>query len=216
MESKRIIRIGRTTFGISLILVGITIIIATFCSIDVLRVTLMFWPTVLIAAGCEILYFSKKENTDIKYDFFGMVLTAIVIFSAFIFSGINYFVNKILYEDEIKNAIIYNNSKKEYSIYKEYSSIKVINNADKKVNVNIIEDREQGVFIKLDGVCRTLSDKERIYNFIDGLSLNISEILEFDDENEILYVNNMISKYDNVNITIHTNNKNNVYLEGSF
>lgn len=216
MESKKIVRVGRTTFGVSLILVGITIIIATFCSIDVLRITLMFWPAILIFAGCEILYFSKKENTDIKYDFFGMILTALVIFSSFIFSGVNYFVNKILYEDEIKNAIIENNSKKEYSIYKEYSGIKVINSTDQKININVIEDREQGIYIKLDGICNMIRSEYKIYDLINGLNLSIKEILEFNDKAEILYINNIISKYDNVNITIHTNNKDNVYLEGNF
>ena len=54
-ENKKKRLIGRTTFGISLILLGITIALQTILPIDLLRYVLMAWPLIIISIGIEIL-----------------------------------------------------------------------------------------------------------------------------------------------------------------
>ena len=47
-ENKKQIRIGKVTFGVVLILVGIVIFVQTLTSLDILRFVFMLWPLVLI------------------------------------------------------------------------------------------------------------------------------------------------------------------------
>ena len=98
-ENKKKRLIGRTTFGISLILLGITIALQTILPIDLLRYVLMAWPLIIISIGIEILYYSNKDNFETKYDFLGIILTGIIVFFGIGFSVLNYGVNKILYSN---------------------------------------------------------------------------------------------------------------------
>ena len=102
-EKKRVRKVGRLTLGITLILVGLSVIIQTFLPIEIFRYVLMLWPLVFISIGIEVIYFSKKE--EIKYDGVGIFLVFVVLFFGTIFGAINYGVNKILYNDNMKNYI---------------------------------------------------------------------------------------------------------------
>ena len=61
-EKKKVRKIGRLTFGITLILVGLSVVIQTFLPIEIFRYILMLWPLVFISIGIEVIYFSKREE----------------------------------------------------------------------------------------------------------------------------------------------------------
>lgn len=106
MEDKFEKRIGTYTFGVMLIIVGISVLVMTFTKFDFFRYLLMVWPIVLIGLGIEILYLNSKSNIRIKIDFVSIILMGIVLFSTAIFSFGNYWVNKVLYDEDIKEKIL--------------------------------------------------------------------------------------------------------------
>lgn len=105
MEEKNERRVGTYTFGVMLIIIGISVLIITFTKIDFFRYLLMVWPIVLIGLGIEILYLNSKSNIKVRIDFISIILMGIVLFCSAIFSLGNYFVNKILYDEDIKGKV---------------------------------------------------------------------------------------------------------------
>lgn len=103
MEEKRV---GTYTFGVMLIIVGISVLIMTFTKFDFFKYLLMLWPAVLIGLGIEILYLNSKKDIKVKIDFISIILMGIVLFFTAIFSLGNYMVNKILYDEDIKQIIV--------------------------------------------------------------------------------------------------------------
>lgn len=106
MEEKVEKRIGTYTFGVMLIIVGISVMIMTFTKFDFFRYLLMVWPVILIGLGIEILYLNSKANIKVKIDFISIILMGIVLFFTAIFSFGNYWVNKVLYDEDIKEKIL--------------------------------------------------------------------------------------------------------------
>lgn len=105
MEEKKERRVGTYTFGVMLIIIGISVLIITFTKFDFFRYLLMLWPIVLIGLGIEILYLNSKSNIKVKIDFISIILMGIVLFFTAIFSLGNYCVNKVLYDEDIKGRI---------------------------------------------------------------------------------------------------------------
>jgi len=106
MEEKVEKRVGTYTFGVMLIIVGISVLVMTFTKFDFFRYLLMVWPVVLIGLGIEILYLNSKSNIKIKIDFISIILMVMVLFFTAIFSFGNYWVNKVLYDEDIKEKIL--------------------------------------------------------------------------------------------------------------
>lgn len=104
MEKER--RVGTYTFGVMLIIIGISVLLMTFTKFDFLKYLLMIWPVILIGLGIEILYLNSKSNIKVKIDFLSIVLMAVVLFFTAIFSFGNYIVNKVLYDEDIKGIIL--------------------------------------------------------------------------------------------------------------
>ncbi len=105
MEEKNERRVGTYTFGVMLIIIGISVFIMTFTKFDFFRYLLMVWPIVLIGLGIEILYLNSKSSIKVKIDFVSIILMGIVLFFTAIFSLGNYCVNKILYDEDIKGKV---------------------------------------------------------------------------------------------------------------
>ena len=120
MEEKKERRVGTYTFGVMLIIVGISVLIMTFTKLDFFRYLLMLWPVVLIGLGIEILYLNSKSNIKVKIDFVSIILMGVVLFFTAIFSLGNYFVNKVLYDEDIKGRV--------FNQYFENSYLKDIEN----------------------------------------------------------------------------------------
>ncbi len=98
-------RVGTYTFGTMLIIIGISVIVMTFTKFDFFKYLLMIWPVVLIGLGIEILYLNSKSTVKVKIDFISIILMGIVLFFTAIFSLGNYFVNKVLYDEDIKGRV---------------------------------------------------------------------------------------------------------------
>ncbi len=105
MEEKNEKRVGTYTFGVMLIIVGISVLIMTFTKFDFFRYLLMVWPIILIGLGIEILYLNSKSNIRVKIDFISIILMGVVLFFTAVFSFGNYCVNKVLYDDEIRGRV---------------------------------------------------------------------------------------------------------------
>ncbi len=119
MEEKKEKRVGTYTFGVMLIIIGISVLIMTFTKFDFFKYLLMLWPIVLIGLGIEILYLNSKSNVKVKIDLISIILMGIVLFFTAIFSLGNYFVNKVLYDEELKTKIFNEYFDRNYCEYRE-------------------------------------------------------------------------------------------------
>lgn len=223
-EKKKVRKVGRLTLGITLILVGLSVIIQTFLPIEIFRYVLMLWPLVFISIGIEVIYFSKKE--EIKYDGVGIFLVFVVLFFGTIFGAINYGVNKILYNDNMKNYIAeeLNDSVVNYTFSPK---IKINNYSDKKIDVEIIEQEDiqntkviaKATYIGSDKL-NMLSYIREEYNLHSIIDYTLFEDYEYTkkeskENQDIIEISNIPSFIENLKIKVITNNKDNVKLEGN-
>lgn len=216
MENKKRKIIGRTTFGIALILFGISLVIQTLFTLDILKYILMLWPLIIISLGIEIIYYSNKNDIEVKYDFWGIILTGIVVFFGIIFSLFNYGVNKILYNDDVIQYLQTPNE--DYIDYSFDSKLKITNMDDSTINIKIIEDEQctdTKVVIKYtllpkttDNVLSLFENGDSLYNYIDVDNLD-SDVATLD----ILAIP---STFENIEIVINTSSKDNILLNGNF
>lgn len=139
-EKKITRRIGSVTFGIMMILMGINIFLQTITSLDLFRFTLSLWPIVFISLGIETLYYSYKKDIQIKYDILGIFTIFIVLFLGAIFSVVNYGVNKVLYDDQIKSEIMESLVDIDH-IYSFKDKVYIDKKANENVIVKFVEDK---------------------------------------------------------------------------
>lgn len=216
MENKKRKIIGRTTFGIALILFGISLVIQTLFTLDILKYVLMLWPLIIISLGIEIIYYSNKNDIEVKYDFWGIILTGIVVFFGIIFSLFNYGVNKVLYNDDVVQYLQTPNE--DYIDYSFDSKLKITNMDDSTINIKIIEDEqctETKVVMKYtlipkttDNVLALFENGDSLYNYID--------IDNLDSDIATLEILDIPSTFENTEIVIHTSSKDNILLNGNF
>lgn len=223
-EKKKVRKIGRLTFGITLILVGISVAIQTFLPIEIFRYILMLWPLVFISIGIEVIYFSKKD--DIKYDGVGIFLIFVVLFFGSIFGAINYGVNKVLYNNNMKNYITQelNDDVLTYTLAK---NIKINNYSDKAIDVEIVEQSDMQKTKLIAKATYKESNDLNVLLYIRGdyrlhdivtFSRYSSEYIEEDEQapkQETLEISNIPSIIENLKIKVITSSKDNIKLEGN-
>ncbi|MEG0872904.1 MAG: hypothetical protein RSE00_03235 [Clostridia bacterium] len=211
---KEIKKIGRFTFGISLIIFGIGLLIQMIIKIDMLRYVLIFWPVILIILGCEILYYCSKKHISIRYDVFGIFLMFVVLFFGTLISAANFGINKVLYDTNIKEAIIEDVANSNY-VYSFDGKINLNNASGKVIPVTIIED----INTKSTDVRVNLKyNKSKINNIVSIASdkysyANIYDISHLDAK--ISFINNP-EWLENIEIKVITNNRANVVTNGLF
>ena len=223
-EKKKVRKIGRLTFGITLILVGLSVVIQTFLPIEIFRYILMLWPLVFISIGIEVIYFSKRE--EIKYDGVGIFLIFVVLFFGTIFGAVNYGVNKVLYNDNMKDYIAeeLNDSVLNYTLAQK---IKINNYSDRPIDVQIIEQEDiqntkfiaKATYIGSDKL-NMLSYIREEYNLHSIIDYTLFEDYEYTkkeskENQDIIEISNIPSFIESLKIKIITNNKDNVKLEGN-
>lgn len=216
MENKKRKIIGRTTFGIALVLFGISLVIQTLFSLDMLRYVLMLWPLIIISLGIEIIYYSNKNDIEVKYDFLGIILTGIVVFFGIIFSLFNYGVNKILYNDDVIQYLQTPNE--DYIDYSFDSKLKITNMDDSTINIKIIEDEqctETKVVMKYTLIPKTTDNVLALFENADSL-YNYIDIDNLDSDIATLEILDIPSTFENTEIVIHTSSKDNILLTGNF
>ena len=219
MENNRKVLIGRKTLGLALILFGITLVVQTIFTMDILRFILMLWPIIIIAIGVEIIYYSNKENVTAKYDFLGIILTGLIVVSGIGFSILSYGVNKILYSDDAKEYIAMQ-QEQDTDIYFG-SKINIINLDDKPIKYKIIESSAYEKSSKVI-VHYTIkySYKCNIFDLLSGTSnTNITRYLnasEVDGVFATLEIEPLPDLYDSVEFIITTTSKDLVSFQGKF
>lgn len=242
-QAKKEKRVGRITFGITLVLVGITIILQTFTAMDMLRYVLMMWPLILISLGIEVIYYGKKDNVNMKYDFVGIILVFIILMCTSIFSLVNYGVNKVLYNTDIQNAII-KESAEDRMTYNFDDKLTIVNLGDKKIRLRIIEDENflqtkvsidsnmKEDSLKEQNIISLITGKYSIHGFIDIDHYREEEVkndeVKRDDEVEnnrrseeveyhsFLTIDEFPEWLESLEIKIITNNKDNILTRGNF
>lgn len=215
-ENKKKRLIGRTTFGISLILLGITIALQTILPIDLLRYVLMAWPLIIISIGIEILYYSNKDNFETKYDFLGIILTGIIVFFGIGFSVLNYGVNKILYSNVMTE---YLTQEREYYTNRYFDSkLNIISLDDKAVKLHIIEDKNLYDTVKATIKFTSTPSKNIIANIFDDNDYYEKYIDTYglDEDVATLELFDLPSNYNAIEITILTDSKDKITTNGLF
>ena len=78
-------RIGSTTAGASLVVIGIVFLLYIFLpSSALLAIALQFWPLILISLGVELLIATyRKSETERKYDFASVLMLILCALFAF-------------------------------------------------------------------------------------------------------------------------------------
>ncbi len=243
LENKKQIKVkkvGRLTFGITLILLGISVFIQSIVSLEILRYVLMMWPLIFISLGIEVIYYSKKEQIDLKYDVWGIILIFIILTSVTIFSAINYGVNKLLYNDNI-NEIISQELEDNTRMYNLSGQVTLVNLNDKKIDVKIIEDENfNSTKVTIRGKFNETSySNKNIMSLLNG-NYSIGSIIDLDKFNEpeeleeyedvkqtnkteinldrknFVTINKYPNWIDSVEIDIITNSKNKINTKGNF
>ncbi len=216
LEKNKSIRVGRYTLGFTLIIFGISVILQMFVKFEVLRYVFMLWPLIFISLGVEILYFNKKVE-NIKYDVAGIVLMIFLIFFGMVIGALNFGINQVLYNDNIKSQIIDNSIDDDLSFNVSLNkNIKIINITNKKVNVKVIEvENIEYTYVKIKGskkednnlnVVDAISGKYNMYDMIDtnNIDSNNTHILVQDDGD----------CFDSIDIIITTDNKDKISYSG--
>lgn len=203
-------RVGTYTFGVMLILIGISVIIMTFTKLDLVKYILMLWPVVLIGFGIEIIYLNSKSDIKVKIDFASIVLICAVLFFTGIFSIGNYFVNKVLYDDEVKSMLIdqyVNNSEYGRLMDKE---VTIKTDEKDKIEVTVIEneDYKKSSYVR---VKLKVNTDEQI-KMADAVNTK-NEIFDNFTENTI-QIKDLPQFIEKVQVTVYTNSTNNVKYDG--
>jgi hypothetical protein len=74
-------RVGTFSMGTALILLGITLLTGKFLNQNVIQYLNLWIPMLLIIIGCEVifyLFFHKKENSFVRYDFISIFFVGIL------------------------------------------------------------------------------------------------------------------------------------------
>lgn len=219
IKNKKPRKIGRITFGITMILFGISLFVGSVTSIDILKYILMVWPLVFVSLGIEILYFSKKE--DIKYDVVSMILVFVILIFGSLFGMLNYGVNKILYNKDIEDSVI-SNVIDEHRTYFFDDKVNITSaiNSKLKAKITVNKDYENTIVtLKLKvketekNMLSLFTNKYSYHNFVD---INYSE-KEEESNNYYGNVNifDLPNWLDDIEIEIYTNDINNVHLIGN-
>ncbi len=208
MEKKeKQIRIGKITFGIIMILIGLVVFLQTLTSIDVVKYVLMLWPLVLVILGIETLIYRNKEN--IKYDLAGAIFTLIIVGMVTVFSIINYGVNKVLYDSKVQD-VIFNNIHESEVTYSTKDKLNLTNFKDNdKINVvvnTIPSVSETTVKIRINNDLGTLEEK------ISSTRLDVTDYIFFDEEKGEMTLLKGFDDFKNIEIVIITSNSNNITI----
>lgn len=209
--------IGRTTFGIALILFGISLILQTLFTADILKYILMFWPLIIISIGVEIIYYSNKKDVETNYDILGIIVTSVIIFFGVLFSFVNYGVNKILYSEEFNEYI--QRPAQEYIDYTFDSDLKLINLSNKNIKLKIVEDatyNDVRVIINYTKVPESNNNLIALFNRNDYYMYQFTDIYDTDTELAKLEFIPFPDQITDVEIVITTNSKDRILTTGIF
>lgn len=172
-------RVGTLTFGILLIVVGISVLLMTITGWEVLKYVLAFWPAALILLGGEILFFSFTQNERFRIDCVSIFLMCITLFLTSIFSVGNYAVNKVLYDPDIKSMLVNQMVANERDFYIT-GAVTVKTDGDARVEFLYVPTEEETAYAEIKPVydCERESIS-RIIDFHEGFLYQMQRGNEF-------------------------------------
>ncbi|MEG0221383.1 MAG: hypothetical protein RR702_03190 [Clostridia bacterium] len=209
-------RIGTMTFGVTLIIFGIILLIQMCIKVDIIKYIMMLWPAIFIAIGVETIYLSTKKNIKLKYDILSIILLCILLFVGS-FIGMASFATKALIGDEdIQTAAIRYIVQEEYGIWLEKKST-ITNSTNKKINVTYIEDesleKAENASTHIKVVAKYSKDmKTNIISAMNG-EYNIDQYIV--NQSTGLNFYNLPDFIEEINMYITTSNKENIKLVGN-
>lgn len=209
--------IGRTTFGFALVLFGISLVVQTLFTADILRYILMLWPLIIISIGVEIIYYSNKTDIETRYDILGILVTGIIVFFGILFSFINYGVNKILYSEDFNEYL--QQPTQEYIDYLFDSDLKLVNLSDKNIKLKIVEDatyNDVRVIINYTNIPETNNTLINLFNDNSYSMYQYTDIYDTDTELARLEFLPIPDTITDIEITITTNSKDRILTTGIF
>ena len=212
-EHKTTKRVGTFTFGLTLVLFGICIIVQTIFPFDMVKILLLLWPITFISIGIETIYYLTKKDIQIKYDFLGIILTLFLLFIGGVFSAINYGVNKILYSEPVQDGIISLATEPRYD-YGYEDSCNIINLSNKKVTVSIVEnDKIQNSIYIQKNFAENENTNDFIYKLITQTSHNDNIGIDYTKDTLTICITHLPEYIDSINLFVYTNNIENLYIE---
>lgn len=105
--SQPVRRVGTFTMGCSLIVVGITVLVAFFGKGAGLATIFRFTPLIFVALGVEVLVASFSQGKKLKYDFLSMVVCGLLVLAALGLSVVPMVMEYVGPEHEYKQEQIY-------------------------------------------------------------------------------------------------------------
>lgn len=208
-------KIGRFTFGIVLILTGVLVFVQTFTTIDTLRYIMMLSPLIFISLGLEVLLLSRKN--DIKFDFAGVILTFLTLGAGWIFAGINYGVNKVLYDNKIV-SVLSQNPIYDTSTYYFDDIINLSNLSNKEIDLEILETNEvEGTMVYIKYNYKNNIEDDNVIEYLINSNQCCNNIIKnVDYENNLVMFIDIDEDVENIQLKVITNDKDNVKYEGNF
>ncbi|WP_407270833.1 hypothetical protein [Radiobacillus sp. PE A8.2] len=171
-------RVGSISMGLALVMLGVFILLSQFTNIDIINISMMWLPIVLIALGLEIIVYiilSKQEQPRVQYDILSILFiialgaVSLVTFIA-ISTGLVQLINNEVHA-EVKQAVL-------PSIEKEVneSIVQIVINSS---NSNVSLEPNDTDTIHLFGTYQTGTNVDEINN---------NEIVTFEQVGDTLYV----------------------------
>src|SRR4051812_33308619 len=74
-------RVGTFSMGGSLLLLGIFLLLSQLIGIDFAHMLISWWPIIFVVLGLEILlylFFAKRDNPVLRYDFLSIFFVGII------------------------------------------------------------------------------------------------------------------------------------------
>lgn len=222
-------RVGNLSSGIMFIILGVVLLASLLKGPVVTEYIFKFWPVVLIILGIEIIayvYFSKDDNSKVKYDVLSMFM--IILVGGFSIGAYT------IYSLDIMSKLSSSINRQEYSVLIDDQEININNNIKKVIvnyprqytyaRLNIKEGINNKIIVSGKGTVLA-SSKEESQNIINNSKINTRKVgdnlyIEFENlvsaENlnpGVTRVEHTIFLPGNKNIEIEANNQN-VNIDG--
>ena len=148
-----------------------------------------------------------KDKENVKYDIWGGFFTVIIVGTVSIFSMFNYSINKILYDEDIKSAIIEyaEHTEATYSFNDKVTFNNILDNDKIKFKMNEIPtSNETSVNIKVN------SKENKKLKFKD---ISVKDFINVNTKESQITLLDSFKDFESIEITIVTSNKENIVIK---
>lgn len=86
----RIHRVGTVTFGLTLVVLGLVLLLHIVFPVLNYEVIFRMWPLIFVSLGLEVLVSSRKPEEQIRYDGAAIILMVLLVFFAMGMAGMDW------------------------------------------------------------------------------------------------------------------------------